>query len=88
MTKSDFKNYLDKRFQESVKVGKHIVHINDEWCLEISYMGGLYDYGVDVRRYGWYIGKDYHFKEKDYNRFLSNVSTWIWNRTPYDMIMK
>lgn len=83
MTKTEFKNNLDKGFKESVKAGRHLVHINDEWCLEISYMGN-HDYGVDVRRYGWYIGKNYHFKEKDYNRFLSNVSTWIWNRTPYE----
>ena len=43
-------------------------------------MGGFYDYGVDVRRYGMYTGKEYQFKGKDYNRFLSNISTWLWNR--------
>lgn len=80
MKKSEFKNNLDKMFKESVKKGRHLVHINDEWCLEISYMGGLYDYGVDVRRYGMYTGKEYQFKGKDYNRFLSNISTWMWNR--------
>lgn len=80
MTKTEFKSFLDKKFKESVKKGRHIVHINDEWCLELSYMGGHYDYGVDVRRFGFYTGKEYHFKENDYNRFLSNISTWMWNK--------
>ena len=79
MTKYDFKDYLERKFQETVEKGRFLMHINDEWCLEISYIG--YDrYGIDIRRYGLYVGKDYQFKKKDYKRYIGIISTWIWNR--------
>ena len=79
MTKLDFKNYLDNKFNEAIKAGRFIVHINNEWALEISYIHYDY-YGIDVRRCGFYTGKDYQFKKKDWNRVLAGLTTWMWNR--------
>lgn len=79
MTKLDFKDYLDNKFNEAIKAGRHIVHINNEWAFEISYIHYDY-YGIDVRRFGGYTGKDYQFKKKDWNRVLAGLTTWMWNR--------
>lgn len=79
MTKTDLKDCLDNKFNEAIKAGRHITHINNEWALEISYM---YNdcFGIDVRRYGFYTGKDYHFNKKDWNKVLASLTTWMWNR--------
>lgn len=79
MTKYDFKDYLERKFRETVEKGRFLMHINDEWCLEISYLS-CDRYIINIRCYGVYTGKCYVFKKKDYKRYIGVIGTWIWNR--------